>query len=579
MYTLGIHYGHHDASVALICDGQVIFSAAEERFTRVKHYSGLPLCALSSCLKAANISMDDVDIVAVPTASYYDSKLDIIFGRKLRGWLSFSRYTPDMKIKDYWRFFALYIVKQLHGLVEDALPVYEKRFPYPAEKPILTVDHHTAHAASAYYTSGFDKKTLVITSDGSGDLLSLTIWIGDKGKLYPRLKIGNHGSLGFFYSLVTEALGWWVGDGEGKTMGLAPYGDYRKAYGVLDKYCPRYEKGQLISGVDFGTVGVWNVPSGTVHWHLGDAQEVKKLADKYGRENLAAEAQRLLDVEMVKLVSDWLKREKVSSLACAGGVFLNVKLNQRLWETGLIEQYHIYPDAGDGGLTVGAALYSYYQKTKSEKIFEINNVYFGPEYPQDEIEKMLKIRKVKYKKFSSKELVKKAAFLLSKNRIVGWFQGRMEAGPRALGNRSILMDPRKAENKDIINSRVKYREAFRPFCPSMTLEAVPKYLVKPMPNAYFMVVSFAVKPNKQKVIPAVVHVDGTVRAQIVTSKTNPLFYQLLSEFGRLTGVPVLLNTSFNVKGEPMICTPSDALKCFIDTGMDYLVIGNFLIEK
>jgi carbamoyltransferase len=579
MYVLGIHYGHHDASVALIRDGEVVFAAAEERFTRVKHYSGLPLYALSSCLKESKISMDEIDTIAIPTASYYDSKLDIIFGRKLRGWLSFSRYSPEMKIKDYWRFFALYIVKQLHGLVEDALPVYEKRFPYPADKPISAVDHHTAHAASAYYTSGFDKKTLVVTSDGSGDLLSLTIWIGDKGRLSPLLKIGNNGSLGFFYSLVTEALGWWVGDGEGKTMGLAPYGDYRKAYGVLDKYCPRYEKGQLIRGVDFGTVGVWNVPSGTVHWHFRDSEEVKKLIDKYGRENIAAEAQRRLEIEMVKLVSDWLKREKAPYLVTAGGVFLNVKLNQRLWETGLIEKYHVYPDAGDGGLTVGAALYSYYQTAKPPKIFGINNVYWGPEYPKGEVEKILKIRKVKYNRLTSKELVKKVALLLSQNKIVGWFQGKMEAGPRALGNRSILMDPRRAENKDIINSRVKYREAFRPFCPSMTAEAGEKYLVNPMPNAHFMVVSFAVKPKMQKEIPAVVHVDGTVRAQIVTKETNPLFHDLLREFGKLTGVPVLLNTSFNIKGEPMIATPSDALKCFIDTGIDYLVIGNFLIEK
>lgn len=578
MYVLGINYGHYDSSVTLVKDGQIIASAAEERFTRIKHYSGLPINALSFCLEFSKVTIEDIDLIAFPSVSFPDNKLNVLFGRKKVGSPTFTNYSPAMNMSDYARGAVLFAVKKAGGLVREELPIYKKRYPC-SKDGIVFLDHHLSHAASAYYTSGITGRTLVVTSDGAGDLLSLTIWLADNGKIYPRLKIGHKGSLGFFYSLVTEALGWWVGDGEGKTMGLSPYGKGNNAYGILDPYIPRYKNGKLMKGVNFGPVGVWKVPEGTIHWHFQDALKVRELIDRYGRENIAYEAQRLLEEEMVGLVSYWLNKEKVSSLAAAGGVFLNVKMNQRIWETGLLKSFHIYPDAGDGGLTAGAALYAYFNTSKSSRIFRMSNMYWGPEFSDGEIEKMLKTRKVKYKKFTPIELVKKVALLLSQNKIIGWFQGRMEAGPRALGNRSILMDPRRAENKDIINSIVKYREPFRPFCPSMTKEAGKIYLMNPMDNSAYMIVSCNVKEDKRKEIPAVVHVDGTVRPQIVTKETNPLFYQLLKEFGHLTGVEVLLNTSFNIKEEPMVCTPSDALKCFIDTGIDYLVLKSYLIGK
>ena len=407
----------------------------------------------------------------------------------------------------------------------------------------------------------------------------MTVWIGEQGNLSPRMKVGNNGSLGLFYSLVTEALGWWIGDGEGKTMGLAPYGNTKKTGGVLDKWRPHYEEGILKKGVNFGAVGAWSNPAGTIHWHMREVREVKKLVDRYGAENIAAEAQKVLEEEMVPLIISWLNKEKTRNLAVSGGVFLNVKLNQRLCESRAMNRFHVYPDAGDGGLSAGAALYSYYRLRKGKYNSIIKSVYWGKGYSDDYIENLLKTRRLKYRKQSESDLYKIVARKLTENKIIGWFNGKMETGPRALGNRSILMDPRRAINKDIINQTVKYREAFRPFCPSMTLAAAKKYLVNYINNAYFMVISFNVTKEAKKDIPAVVHVDGTARPQIVTEETNKPFYYLIKEFGNLTGVEALLNTSFNVKGEPIVSSPSDALKCFIDTGMDYLVLGNFIISK
>jgi len=579
MNVLGLHYGHHDSSVTLVRDGRIIASAAEERFNHQKHYSGFPMSALSYCLSAGHVSMKDIDEVAIPTASPYDDKLALILGRKSIGKLAFAQYAPEMGMKDYARFAALTVVKRLHGLVEEGMPLYEKVFPFPKSRPILSVDHHVAHAASAYYTSGFQDRCLVMTADGSGDALSMTVWLGEKGKLKKLLKIGNDGSLGYFYSMVTEALGWWIGDGEGKTMGLAPYGKIDSVKGKLDRFVPHFENGRLVTTVNFGPVQAWHVPSGTVHWHFRDSSIIKRLVKRYGAENVAAEAQRKLEEEMVPLVMSWVKETGVKYLAAAGGIFLNVKMNQRLWEQGKLRKIHIYPDAGDGGLSGGAALYCYFTRHPEKKIPQVGGAYFGPSYTDEEIEKVLSIRNIKAKKYNQNELIERVADLLSTGKIIGWVQGRMEIGPRALGNRSILMDPRKAKNKDIINARVKYREGFRPFCPSMTVAASQKYLVNPMVSAAYMVVSFDVVPKMRNVIPAVTHVDGTARPQIVTKEANPLFHRLLTAFGKKTGVEVLLNTSFNIKGDPIVCTPSDALKCFVDTGLDYLVLGNYLIEK
>lgn len=360
-------------------------------------------------------------------------------------------------------------------------------------------------------------------------------------------------------------------------MGLAPYGDYQKTKGKLDFIRPIYKEGRLVKGYDWGWPGIW-FDSGTEHWHFHKSPEVKKLVDKYGAENIAAEAQRVLEEELVGIIKHWLTKTGCKYLASAGGVMLNVKANQRIWELGLLDDYYIFPDAGDSGITVGAALYGYYQRNPQKTPKKINSVYWGPNFNNSTIELMLKVRKINHKKLADKDLVKIISEYLAQGKIIGWFQGSMEAGPRALGNRSILMDPRMAKNKDIINSRVKYRESFRPFCPSV-IDDVARDYFDHINDAPFMITSFNVKKDMAKKIPAVVHVDGTARPQVVKRENNPIFYDLIKEFGNITGVPVLLNTSFNIKGEPMVCTPQDAIQCFFDTGMDYLVLNNYLIEK
>lgn len=574
-YTLGIHVGH-DSSVALVKDGKIIAAAAEERFTGLKHYCQLPVRSLEFCLKYGGINLEDVNKIIIPSIGRQEN-IEVLLGRLKQGTVRREVSENSKNLLDYFRYFMVDIFRHLNIWTPLVPPSYIRTYKYPLSRELLYMEHHLAHAASSYYTSGFKEKTLVITCDGSGDGLSTTVWIGEEGLLKPRLKVGREGSLGAFYGLVTEALGWWVGDGEGKTMGLAPYGSFKKTKGILNEFLPLYKNGKLKKGYNWGFPGIWE-DMGGAHFHFTDTPKIQKLIKKFGAENVAAEAQRVLEEQLINFIKYWIEKEDVKYLATAGGVFLNVKANQKIWELGLLNDYHVYPDAGDGGISAGAALFGYF-KDNFEVIPKLTNVYFGPEYTNKEIEEILKVRQINYQYFDNEKLIQKTANLLSKNKIIGWFQGKMEAGPRALGNRSILMDPRKPENKDIINSRVKYREPFRPFCPSTIDSAADQYFKNLSPNPSYMVISSDVYENEQKNIPSVTHVDGTARPQVLKSKDNPLFYNLIEEFGKLTGVPVLLNTSFNIRGRPVVVSPEEAVQCFYNTGLDFLVIGNFLISK
>jgi carbamoyltransferase len=358
-------------------------------------------------------------------------------------------------------------------------------------------------------------------------------------------------------------------------MGLAPYGDFTKCRGVLDRFYPKYAAGDLVEPHSFGPGFNWN-EAGSTEWHLDDADEIHRLVQKYGPENIAAEAQRVLEEQVMEVIFPWMEREKTATLCAAGGVFLNVKLNQRLWYSGKVTRHWTYPNCGDSGLAVGAALYAHYEKALNDPIRVQEHLYWGPEYCNEEVADIVKQRSLHARYVENIE--EESARLLAQNKILAWFQGRMESGPRALGNRSILMSTAKVENKDIINARVKYREAFRPFCPSLTIEAAPQYLVRYRVEP-FMITSFDTIEEKKACIPAVVHADGTARPQTVRREINPRYWTLLTEFGKLTGDPVLLNTSLNIKGEPMICHPREAIRCFYDSGIDYLVIGNYLFSK
>jgi carbamoyltransferase len=562
MNVLGIHIGH-DSSAALVVNGKVVADVAEERFTRTKHYCGLPIASIDYCLKSQKLKMADIDIVAVPTEC---SLPDLNFLLDLKG-AKQERKTQKRRMLEF--------TEELFKKGAAKPPLYIKNFPIKDSTEIFHVNHHLAHAASAYYTNNLREKQLIVTMDGAGDGMSIALWRGDNGKIDLLQPFPTSASIGWFYSNVTEALGWWHGDGEGKTMGLAPYGDYTKAQGELTKFHPRFSKGEVVEHHDFGRGFFWN-EGGAIQYHFDEAYEIRDLVQKCGREHIAAEAQRVLEVQVQEIIYPWMEKEGTRNLSCAGGVFLNVKLNQRIWETGRVAHHHIYPNAGDSGLAVGAALYAYYHANPSAQIYKIEDLYWGPEYSETEIEAALKLRNLTYRRVDNVE--EYVAKRLAEGKIISWFQGRMESGPRALGNRSILMSANQAENKDIINARVKFREAFRPFCPSMLWEYRADYLQMPR-DEFFMITSFTCPEAKRKNVPAVVHADATLRPQTVKKEFNSRFWNLINEFGKLTGEPLLLNTSFNIMGEPIVTHPREAVRCFYDNGLDCLALGNFVLDK
>ena len=562
MKVLGLHTGH-DASAALVVDGEVVADVAEERFSRIKHRHGMPVQAMAYALKEAGIEASDLDQVAIPALNSAPE-----LNRLLQ--LTGAQQEQPRTAKR-----LLNLAFRATGRSQSEPPLYYPTFPVNPRCEVVHVEHHLAHAASAYYTCGSDERFLVVTCDGIGDGVSLAFWRGEGGKLTPIERYGSEGSLGWFYSNVTEALGWWHGDGEGKTMGLAPYGEEGKLAGVLDGLYPVYEKGRLVTPHDFGTASFWN-EGGALQYHLPESEVIQELIGKHGREDIAAEAQRVLEEQLKAAILPRLHEEGTRNLACAGGVFLNVKLNQKLWYSGELAQQHIFPNAGDSGLAVGAAPYAYHQAQPSAPIGRVDHVYWGSSYDDEEIGAELSLCKVDAERLE--DPCGEAARELADGKILGWFQGRMESGPRALGNRSILMSPCHPDHKDIINARVKFREAFRPFCPSLTIEAMDRYLVKARPERY-MVTSFECKEERRAGIPAVVHEDGTLRPQTVEADANPRYHSLIRQFGELSGEPIVLNTSFNVMGEPIVRTPRDALRCFFSNGLDTLYLGNYRIRK
>lgn len=565
MIVLGIHSGH-DSSAAVIKDGKILADVQEERFTRNKHSNNVPLMAIEYCLKEAKIGdINEVDKISFSWQSN-PKGLNTIFG------LNKDTEQKDKIVKEIAKTF---FGKSL-GMKNQKLPIYYPDYTKIDKSKFVNNNHHLVHAASAYYTRKSNDECLIFTIDGSGDNICTAIWLGAGNKIKLLKKYYKEAAIGWAYSIVTEGLHWIHGDGEGKTMGLAPYGDYTKCKGVLDKYFPIFKGDKLVKKSELGNSFYW-AENGSTQFHFDEAREVEKLIEEYGRENIAAEAQRKLEENVMDLVFGWIKKTGIKKVAFAGGVMLNVKLNQRIWNKrgNHLEEQHIYPSPGDSGLAVGAALLEYYQHNKFDGN-NLTNLYLGPKYSNKEIEKILIIRKLNYQFIDHPS--RKAAKLLAANKIVAWFQGRMESGPRALGNRSILMSPLKAENKDTINKWVKFREGFRPFCPSILYEKRYEYL-DDCRDEFFMITSFDVKKEKRQNIPAVVHVDGTVRPQMVQKDTNPLYWELINEFGKITGEYILLNTSFNVMGEPIINNPKEAIRCFFDGGMDALILGNYLLTK
>jgi carbamoyltransferase len=445
--------------------------------------------------------------------------------------------------------------------------------------PLHFHPHHRSHAAAAFLLSPFDE-ALVLTIDGSGDSDCTTIWAGRGATLVPLHRIEIPHSLGWFYAAITEYLGFDAYDGEYKVMGLAAYGRDNPAF-----------RARLETIVRPGPRG-FDYEVDPTFLHHGEHTYSDRFTDRLPallglpprqgprkieplHEDLAFEAQRLLEETVLRLVAHFQHETGLANLCIGGGVGLNVKMNSRLHRTYLFDRVWAFPIPSDSGLAIGAAI-GHWTAATGQRPPPLAHLYLGPSHDDDDIERQLRQCGLAYSRPA--DLAATTADLLAAGKVVGWFQGPLEGGPRALGGRSILADPRTLEARDRVNAAVKFREYWRPFCPSITAEAAARYLVKP-DAAPFMILAFEATELARNTVPAVVHVDGTVRVQTVDAATAPRYHALLAAFERKTGVPVVLNTSFNVKGEAIVCTPRDAIRCFAATGLDALAIGAFLVEK
>lgn len=555
MNILGINCFSHDTSACLVVDGQVVAFVEEERFNRNKHTKAFPFTAIEYCLKEGNIEAKDLDHVAFP----FKPKLDL-----RRGLRDFTHHP-----RTYKRFAgqALFDYK-----LSKKANIFRRNFHYNGN--IVFVGHHHAHIAGSYFVSPFDKAA-ILSIDRGGDYISTMMGSAEDNKLKILQKIYNPHSLGSVYSCVTQFLGFKPNGGEGKVMGLAPYGTDLLYDDILKMVIPRnsYFKVNL-KYFRYHLEGGYNV-SRKFRKILGEPREPGDvLSDHY--KNIAFSIQKLTEERAVDL-AEWLyEKTGISNLCISGGLGLNSVMNSSIIERTPFEDVFIQPASNDGGTSLGAALYVWHCLLGNPKEKITFNPYLGPKYSNEDIEKAINDRFLKFKKINNPSKV--AAKLLAENKIIGWFQGRMEAGPRALGNRSILANPCGKDTKDVINARVKFRESFRPFAPSIKDNKARQYFKNHRPSPYMLLVQDIVW-HKQKEIPAVCHVDGTGRLQTVNKRINPEYWNLIDQFEKLTGVPVVLNTSFNIRGEPIVCNPKEAINCFTGTGLDALLIGDYLVEK
>lgn len=558
MNILGVNCFSHDTSAALLTDGEIIAFAEEERFNRDKHTKAFPFTAIEYCLKEGGIEADEIDYVAFPFKPWLDFK---------RGFKDFRRHPSSYKRFGGQAFFDYKLSRKAN--------IFKKHFDYKGK--IIFVGHHQAHAASSYFVSPF-KEAAILSIDRGGDYISTMMAKAQSNEINEIKHIYNPHSLGSVYSCITNFLGFKPNGGEGKVMGLAPYGN--------DCLCEQFD--EIVKPKH----GYFNVDLSYFKYHRRGGYEVsKKFKKLFGDprepesemtahyQNIAFAVQQLTEERAVDLAK-WLWEEtKKPNLCIAGGLGLNSVMNQKIIDNTPFERIFIQPSANDGGISLGAALYVWHVMFKNYKRHAIDmvfNPYLGPKYSNLQIKKVLDDRHLKYRQV--RDPAKTAARLLAKNKLIGWFQGRMEAGPRALGNRSILANTCNKETKDILNKRVKFRESFRPFAPSVKEEAGDEYFKNYQPTPYMLLVQ-EIYDYKQNEIPAVTHVDGTGRLQTVSKELNPLYWKLIDEFEKLTGVPVVLNTSFNIRGEPIVCNPKDAVNCFAGTGLDALIIGDYLVEK
>jgi carbamoyltransferase len=577
MNILGINAYHGNASAAIVCEGRLVAAVEEERFNRVKYAAGFPVQAIRYCLKEAGLELKDIDHVAVPRNPYARLGTKLFYAIRMP---SFARE----RMKVLVRFTG----------IPDALAQAFDTDPAKIAAKFHRIEHHQAHLASAFFVSPFDRAAL-LSADGLGDFAS-TMWATGNGS---RMKIDGaiafpH-SLGLFYSAVTQYLGFLKFGDEYKVMGLAAYGEAEQLEAFRDivrangdgfrlglDYFTHHRSGPEMSWADADkTPTMSKMFSEAMERRLGPKRNPEEPLEQRHR-NLASALQARLEEIYLGMLKKLAERTGLKAVCLAGGVAFNCVANGKIFDTTGFEQVYVHPAAGDGGLAVGAAFFVWHQILRKPRSFVMDHAYWGPGYAREEIRRAIDANGLGkngccVEELSEDRLMARTAAIVADGKILGWFQGRAEWGPRALGNRSIVADPRRPEMREILNQRIKHREIFRPFAPSILAESTGEWFEKSHPSP-FMTLAYAVRPGKRDKIPAPTHVDGTGRLQTVTREANPRYWSLIKAFEKLTGVPVVLNTSFN-DNEPIVCRPEEALDCFQRTQMDALVLGDFLITR
>ena len=586
---LGISAYYHDSAAALIVDGNIVAAAQEERFTRKKHDAGFPSDAISFCLKQANLLPKDLDYVG-----FYEKPL-VKFERLLetylsvapRGFRSFVEFIPS------WLRTKLQLPKEIRKGLDGQF-----------KKRIIFTEHHQSHAASAFFPSPFDEAA-ILTVDGTGEWTTASLGIGKNNNIQILKELKFPHSLGMLYSAFTHYCGFRVNSGEYKLMGLAPYGEPRFVDTILEHLIDLKPDGSLKLQMSF------------FDYCHGLQMTNKRFDALFGRParmpeteftqhymDVAASIQKVTEIILLRMAECAHSVTGCNNLCLAGGVALNCVANGRIIREGPFENVWIQPAAGDAGGALGVALFTWYQLLNNDRVPNAtdlqNGSYLGPAFVANQIETSLSEAGAKFEKLNDDELINSVAKRIEQGDVVGWMQGNMEFGPRALGNRSILGDPRNREMQTKMNLKIKFRESFRPFAPAVLQEHASDYFSWPeqLESPYMLVVTDVAESKlvelsqeqqdvagvdkrhiARSVIPAVTHVDNSARLQTVHQETNPKFHALLTRFFETTGCPLLVNTSFNVRGEPIVCTPADAYHCFMATHMDVLVIDNYLLIK
>lgn len=570
MNVIGIFMAGPNTAACIFKDGKLVAMAEEERFNRIKTASEMfPSSAVQYCLKEAGLGLGDIEEVALGwDYGKYPEKMDTymrsIKGRELDPFADVAEGIIHAKLRPDVTLFN----------VQIAL----KKIDAKAEPKISWYSHHKCHVASTHYLSGFENSAILVM-DGSGEEIATSTWhgLGRELRLVDQWDLPH--SLGWFYAAMTEWLGFKAYSGEGKVMGLAPYGKpLPEVAEKLKSFCIPDEK--KIYKIDptyvyYGQRTYSRKFTDRLVDLLGQPRRPEGEMEQY-HIDVAYETQKCLEDVAVKLAKDLLAKTGEKKLCVSGGVAMNCKMNGLLSNLSGVEDIFINPASYDAGTALGAALLAMEKEGKDPQADTLTHAYWGPAFKDEQIESVLRHCGLAYEKHD--DIAGAVAKLLHENKIIGWFQGRAEFGARALGARSIIANPMHPDMKDIINARVKYREGFRPFAPSMIAEVAEKYMVNPKYSP-FMILAYQFKDEYKKLFPSIVHVDDSVRPQTVTKDANPIYWDMISKFGTLSGHPIVLNTSFNIRSEPIVNTPLEAVRCFYSTGMDALAIGSFLLKK